>query len=187
METFNEQLQSWMPFFSTTAQISGGLVGLVFVALTFNNKTLGRRGDPYLRALAEQTFADFVMVMLISLSLLVPHIEAGFLQKILITLSAVEILRLAMKVVDARRSAGPGVARRDILQRFWLSIMARGLIVWAGLSISPANAASAGFWRLLFAGILVLLLSGARSAWLLVVHEGDRAGTGPAAPAGPIR
>jgi len=50
MGDFGQQTAEWGGYFSTFAQVSGGLVGFVFVALTFNGKLVAA-GNPALRDL----------------------------------------------------------------------------------------------------------------------------------------
>lgn len=66
MESFLQVTRDWTNFCEALAQISGALLGLVFVALTFNPRLPGNGKDPVLGALAHQTFADFALLMLVS-------------------------------------------------------------------------------------------------------------------------
>ena len=54
MNDFAATLTSFANFFGAAAQVSGALVGLVFVALTYNSRLLGDGGHAGLRALAQQ-------------------------------------------------------------------------------------------------------------------------------------
>lgn len=167
MNGFEQQLGEFSTYFGAVAQISGGLLGLVFVALTFNPQRLALRHDIAMRSLAQQVFADFLMVMVIGLLLLIPHTAAGQISLLLIVTAGVGIVRIARSVFALRREMS---SRSMILQRFWLSlighagILAAGCLLWSGGNLDA-------LWSALLMSPLVLLIAGARSAWLLVMHS----------------
>gem|GEM_PF-1608554 len=180
--SFSDQALEWNAFFSAVAQVSGGLVGLVFVALTFNGK-LANGGDPALRDLARQTFADFLNVLVVSLTLLVPHTLAanvGLFSMVFGSIGALRIMRALLRVL---KSGDPN-AGKQLLQRFLLSMVGNiGLLIAGILLFIPENNGSA-FWSTLFGSIIGLLRSGSRSAWMLVAPDrdgrsGDRLLNGP--------
>jgi hypothetical protein len=113
----------WANFFGALAQVSGGLVGLVFVALTFNSKALGVNGDPMLGALARQTFADFLILLLVSLVMLTPHMEAANVGLMLLLFCCVDTARIVQSLLRLRSQLrGPsvtGVSRSASCCRPW--------------------------------------------------------------------
>jgi hypothetical protein len=175
MDDFYQQLVQWNAFFSSTAQVSGGLVGLVFVALTFKPEAMGlsgSSGDIGLRKLARQTFADFINVLLISLLMLVPFskIQVGYSMTLI---GVIGLQRVARSVIAVMRH-GRGVAGgRKVLLRFWLSFLGNAALTAAGVGLGLHRIRMDVFWSLLFASLILLLVSGARSAWMLVMHDSD--------------
>jgi hypothetical protein len=171
VDAFSQMAQDWSAFFSAVAQVSGGLVGLVFVALTFNTRTLGVDGDPMLKALAQQTFGDFVMLLLVSLVMLVPHPLALSVGLTILLFSTVDMVRIVRNLLRLRRHLrGPG-GDWAITRRFVLSGLARLLLGWMGVLLIRDAAGPDAIGSMLFGGVMMLLLSGCRSAWLLVVPE----------------
>jgi hypothetical protein len=73
MDPNDIHIENWSSFFGSIAQVSGGLVGLVFVALTFKPEMFGAAGDVGMRKLAGQVFSDFLNVLLVSLVMLIPY------------------------------------------------------------------------------------------------------------------
>ena len=169
--TFSQMLQDWSNFFSALAQVSGGLVGLVFVALTVNAKALGAKGDPLLGALARQTFGDFVSLLLISLVMLVPTTGGLNTGVTLFAFVALDMVRLGFNLLRLRRNLGAQAGRGEIWQRFALSGTAHGLLAAAGVLLFDGDVRPQTTGALLFGGIIMMLLSACRSAWLLVGHE----------------
>lgn len=168
--SFAEQAAEWSAFFSAAAQVSGGLVGLVFVALTFNGKLAGA-GESGLRDLARQTFADFINVLVLSLALLVPHTQPENVCVVMTILGGFGIYRILRALLAIRRQRHAQTAARQLVQRFLLSMLGNaGLLAGGALLLQPQFNAQA-FWSALFGSVLGLLVSGSRSAWLLVVPD----------------
>lgn len=172
MDDFHQQLQQWSAFFSSTAQVSGGLVGLVFVALTFKPEAMGLSGaggDIGLRKLARQTFADFINVLLVSLLMLVPYsgVQIGYSMALVGVLGLQRVARSVLAILRSRHQA----SRRTVLLRFWLSFLGNLSLSLAGFGLALGEIRADVFWSLLFAALILLLISGARSAWMLVMHD----------------
>lgn len=174
MDSFSQMTQDWANFFGALAQVSGGLVGLVFVALTFNARALGTGGDPLLGALARQTFGDFLILLLISLVMLTPHFASANVGATLLSFVAIDMLRLVRSLMRLRRHLRGPSGRWEVIQRFVLSGMAHLLLGLVGLELMRGNTAPGVTGSTLFAGIILMLLSGCRSAWLLVIQEVDK-------------
>ena len=170
---FPQMLLDWAGFFSALAQVSGSLVGLVFVALTFNAKVLGAGSNPMLAALAQQTFADFLLLLMISLVMLVPHTGAGNVGLILIFLSTIDTLRIIRTLLSLRSDLRKIASSWWIARRFLLSGLGHAQILWLGVELIRVGYESSFTGALLFSGTVVLLISGCRSAWLLLVHQAD--------------
>lgn len=171
MEDFAQMTQDWAAFFSALAQVSGSLVGLVFVALTFNAKALGVGGNPMLGALAQQTFADFLLLLLISLLMLVPHISAGNIGALFMIFSALDILRIVRNLLRLRAHLRAPAGGWQVTRRYLLSGLAHIQLLWFGIDLIRGTSNVSLTFSLLFSGIFLLLLSGCRSAWLLLVHR----------------
>ena len=173
MDSFSQMTQDWAGFFSALAQVSGGLVGLVFVALTFNAKSLGVGGNPVLGALAQQTFADFVLLLLISLMMLVPHTAATNIGLMFAAISVLDSLRILRTLLRLRFSLHAPSGGWWIARGFLLSGLGHIQILWLGIELMRPGYDEGLVGSLLFSGIIVLLISGCRTAWLLLLHQGE--------------
>lgn len=164
-------LGAFAAYFSPIAQVAGALLGLVFVALTFNPKTLGMRHDPGLRSLAEQVFADFLMVMIVSLILLIPGDVVPAVSTVMALLGVLGLLRLvrsAWVLVRSHRA----LQSRALLLRFWLSALGNAGFILAGIYMARGTVPGIAGLALV-ASPLMLLVSGSRSAWFLVMRNTD--------------
>ena len=173
LDSFSQMTVDWAGFFSALAQVSGSLVGLVFVALTFNAKALGVGGNPMLAALAQQTFADFLLLLLISLVMLVPHTSAGNVGAVFVGLSIADTVRILRKLLQLRSRLRTPTGSWEITRRFLLSGLAHVLILGVGIELLSGNRDPSVTGSLLFTGTVLLLFSGCRSAWLLLVHQSE--------------
>lgn len=170
MNDYQGVLAGFANYFGAIAQVSGALVGLVFVALTFNNSALGKDGHPGMRALARQVFADFLMVLFLALMLLLPGIPQPYLGSVLLGLSVVGILRIARNVIELLRDPRHRHQRWLLLQRFGLSFIGSIFFLTAG-ALAIQGRQDSAFWSLVASAPILLLISGSRSAWLLVTHN----------------
>lgn len=173
MDNFSQMTQDWAGFFSALAQVSGGLVGLVFVALTFNGKALGVGGNPMLGALAQQTFADFVLLLMISLLMLVPHTSAGNIGALFILFSAIDTVRIVRNLLSLRSHLRTPAGGWQVTRRYLLSGLAHIQLLWFGIDLIRGSSNASLTYSLLISGIFLLLISGCRSAWLLLGHQGE--------------
>ena len=173
MDSFSQMTQDWAGFFSALAQVSGGLVGLVFVALTFKPKDLGAGGDPMLGALARQTFYDFLLLLFISLLMLVPHMSTMNLAVIMLAVGGIGCGRILATLVRLRRHLRGSGGGWVIGRRFMLGALAHVTLGGAGVEMLLPKASADVSVSLLLNGVLMLLLSGCSSAWLLVLHEAE--------------
>lgn len=171
MNDFAATLTSFANFFGAAAQVSGALVGLVFVALTYNSRLLGDGGHAGLRALAQQVFADFLLVLMLALIMLVPGISPLNLGVILILLALVGSSRIARSLMALLRDASRRGELVGLLRGFGLSLAGNVCFLIAGW-LAIRGTSNSDFWSLLVSGTLALLISGSRSAWLLVTHPG---------------
>ncbi|MGH8184856.1 MAG: hypothetical protein ACREPH_14465 [Rhodanobacteraceae bacterium] len=169
MQDFTTQLVALHPFFGSVAQIGGTLLGLIFVALTFNPRTLGMRHDPILRSLAEQIFSDFVMVMLLSLWLLIPQADTRQIGAVVAAIAVAGMLRFARNSLFPLLRA-PRTVGLQPLQRFWLSLLGHIGFLVAGILLYQ-HAQPSIVWSALVSSPILLLVSGARSTWLLVMRS----------------
>jgi hypothetical protein len=171
LDSFSQMAQEWAGFFSAMAQVSGGLVGLVFVALTFNSKALGVGGDPALGTLARQTFSDFLILLVVSMLMLAPHVPGWEIGLMLLILGAVTTLRVLVTLPRSRRQAVASSGGWSVAGRFLLSAVGRAMLGVAGYELLIGNPNSDVAGSALLSGAMMLVISGCRSAWLLVLQE----------------
>jgi len=162
--------ESWHDFYITMGTASASLIGLLFVALSFNLDSVIADSRDDLRAFAEQAFNSFSWVLLIAVFFLIPEQSPAFLGGIYLllgVLASYRLLRRAPTVWRGRRRDRLGEA---VFWRFVLPVAAVLGLVAAGIGLMVGQL-SALYW--LVAVIIGLLMSAARSSWDLLVKVGE--------------
>ena len=109
-------IAEWHDFYIVAGTAAATLVGLLFVGLSVNVDEVMAPDRPDLRALAEQAFASFTYVLLISLFFLVPGQDPLTIGIELAVLGVIGLLRV-LRPPGAR--VRPGVARDSGASSRW--------------------------------------------------------------------
>jgi hypothetical protein len=161
---------SWHDFYLTMGTASASLIGLLFVALSLNLDAITETSNDDLRALAEQSFNSFSLVLLIAVVFLIPSgnpASYGVAYLVLGVGAGYRMLRRAPVVWRSRRRdrLGEGVFWRFVLPGFAILIL---VVSGFGLIFGQPSAL---YW--LVSVIIGLLMSAARSSWDLLVKVGE--------------
>jgi hypothetical protein len=73
MEHFADDVVAWSTFYFTLAAVSGTLLGLLFVAISLNITSLRESKFADLRNMGNQTYVNYLLILLSSLVFLIPH------------------------------------------------------------------------------------------------------------------
>ena len=160
METFNESLTKWQPFFTAVAGATATLIGLLFVSLSINREKITAQEDRVLLRLAQRSFADFLFAMFIALMFLIPCLEPRSLAIPLFCVAAMRGFWLARSIC---RSSGSGKLREQILPV--LSTLALFVTCY------QIYRAQILVTFLLVPIIAMLVLNASRNAWALLIME----------------
>ncbi|MEO8460301.1 MAG: hypothetical protein ABI451_07215, partial [Dokdonella sp.] len=83
------------------------------------------------------------------------------------------IARSLFAIHQVGRASRIGPRNREVVRRFGLSCLGNACLLGSGVLLLAGIGSLSGFWSLLFGGVMILLISGTRSAWLLVAHESE--------------
>ena len=166
--------ESWHDFYLTAGAAAAALIGLLFVGISINLDAFTTDEGTGIRLLAEQAFANFVFVLVISLMVLIPdqdQISLSIQLGIVGVLGTFRIVRRALML--RRRPAKVFGGWRYVARRFGLSALASvGVIAVAALV--RTNPTASFYW--LVGVILIYLTSAADSAWDLLIEVGRQRG-----------
>ena len=176
MQDFSQELVAWQPFFITLASVCATLAGLLFVAVSLHPDRAHEQRKVHLRNLAHNTFGDFLQVLFIGIFYSVPLANASFYAMANLCIVAAGMKELVPRMVHAWRGTKDEPHRAYFLSRVGLSLVGRGFLVLAALMFLFAPGDHKQLWNdmmLVFSGCLVLLISGLRNAWFLLLQELD--------------
>jgi hypothetical protein len=160
---------SWHDFYLTAGAAAAALIGLLFVGISINLDEFTTDDGAGVRILAEQAFANFVFVLVISLMVLIPDQDQASLTIQLAIVGVLGTLRIIRRAITMRRRMEPSAGWRFVVRRLGLAAVACvGVIAIAALV--QRNPISAFYW--LVGVILIYLTSAADSAWDLLVEVG---------------
>ncbi|EEF58035.1 hypothetical protein [Pedosphaera parvula] len=166
MESFNDLITRWQPFFSAVAGVTATLAGLLFVSLSINREKITAQENRKLLRLAQRSFADYLYALFISLMFLMPNHESFGLAIPLFMVVAVRVWFLVRVMRRSRKGENPatlGGLRENVIQ----IISCLGLVA-AGVEIYRGEVIATFF---LVPVIALLLCNASMNAWLLLVME----------------
>jgi hypothetical protein len=168
MESFNDVLIKWQPFFNAIAGVAATLAGLLFVALSLNRERITGQENRILLRLAQRSFGDFLYALFIALMFLIPCFRSRDLVIPLVILLAfrgqwlVRAFYRTRKMTREKRAALK-VAREYLFQTIsWLALLAATIEIYRGEMAAT---------YLLVPVVALLLYNATRNAWQLLIME----------------
>lgn len=174
MQDLNDVLREWQVFYATVAGASATLMGLLFIALSLEGGLSARRDDEYAKAMARQTFSEFLLVLMIALVLLVPRQSPLGLGVALLALAATYAIPSGIRLLDAARHRRSHESARFLLRVFGVSLA--GCLGVIGVAVAVLLHWWIAFHLLVFM-LAAFLTGGSRYAWFLLTHRATRGET----------
>jgi hypothetical protein len=168
---FGEAVASWHDFHAALAGIAATLIGLLFVGLALNPAVMRDDGPDGMRTWAGLTFHNFLIVLAIALTALIPDQTAPGMGIPLAILGAQGVYRVARDIGRARRDPDPDWQGMRALGRFAAPGLGYVLCVWAAVLAWQEDTAA---MDVLVWVIFLLLMSAAASCWDLLKAIGNQ-------------
>ena len=166
--TFDQQIVLWQPFFTTVAAVSATLVGLLFVSLSINREKIAAASNRILLRLAERSFSDFIIVLLVALFFLIPAEGRRALAVELLALAAFRLRRLAVQILSNLRGGKPAAVGGLLMEYMLPAFTILGLVA-SGIGIYREDIRAVYYCTVPV--IAILLVRASRNAWLLLLME----------------
>ena len=160
--------QSWHDFYIVAGTASATLVGLLFVSLSLHLRAVLAR--PEVRGLARATLANFAVVLLVALVVVIPE-DARSAGVTFQAIGAASILIIAAPVLAASRSRTRTIPIWLLAMRLGLSVLDYAGILAAGVLLTTGALHSA--FVVLAVATIVLLVISLRNTWDLLVSVGE--------------
>jgi 4-amino-4-deoxy-L-arabinose transferase-like glycosyltransferase len=161
---------TWHDFYLTAGAAAAALIGLLFVGVSINLDQFTTDDSTGVRILAEQAFANFIFVLVISLFVLIPDQDQTSLSLQLSIVGILGTFRIVRRAIRIRQgSAGPFTDWRYVARRLGLPAAASLGVIAVAVLVSTKPVTSF-YW--LVSVILIYLTSAADSAWDLLIEVG---------------
>jgi hypothetical protein len=174
LDAFTQTFAAWQTFFIALAGIGATLAGLLFVAISLHPANKDVAAKTNLRRMAEHTFADLVQVLFIGVCFAAPGQIPLFYAIVSLVIVVAGVREPARRLWETWRDQTHDVHRKHFMRRLGLSLLGRGLLLAGGVMLylfhgtGPQVEQAMMFF---FSGGLVLLISGMRNAWFLILQE----------------
>ena len=162
-------IQDWSNFGQVVGASSGALVGLLFVAVSFNRDRIAHNRS--LRASASQTLVLFMLPLVASIVLLTPRQPHWVLGIELIALAVVGGLSLTIVGRGKKTSSTEELSRlAQLLDHSSANLLTTLLILVAGVTFLAGHGGSL-YW--LLPAVVFALVSGTLHAWWFLMESPD--------------
>ena len=165
--SYQTAVSGWHDFYIVAGTASATLVGLLFVGLSLHLRIVVASSD--LRSLARVTLANFSVVLLVALFMVIPEGQSAAAWQ-LIGSGVVSLVITSPSLVAAGRSRGRTLRLRRLVLRFGLSVLSYVAVIVAGVML--LSSVTSAFTWLLIATVVLLVVS-LRNTWDLLVTVGD--------------
>jgi hypothetical protein len=147
------------------------LVGLLFVSLSLNIKAITRQENTELRVLAEQTFANFIFVLLFAVFFLIPNQGPIGLGLPLLGVGGFGLYSTLNHFYQTRHKYARVLGRRSLASRFITPTICYVTLIIIAISVLLGQTDGL-YW--LVAVMILLIVSASFNAWdLLLRMKGD--------------
>src|SRR5438270_5748683 len=165
---FQAVAAGWHDFYIVAGTAAATLVGLLFVGLSLHLRAVLSRSE--VRSLARVTLANFGVVLLVSLFIVIPQGAASASPELIVT-GAYSFVIVLPSLVSAGRSGTRTLRMTQLVMRFGFSALCYAGVIAAGALVG-GHAFEAAF-NALVAVTIVLLVVSLRNSWDILVGVGE--------------
>jgi hypothetical protein len=156
---------AWAPFFETAAEASAGLVGLVIVAVSVNIRPI--LDQPHLPSRAGATIGALVLIMIGSLSALIPQSLGAWGGEVLGFSMVIWLQHLLAARVILRTHRQTPRPMRELIAAIGLGQL-QTIPYLIGAAMALTGGAAGVYW--IVGGMIATLAFSVFSAWVLLVE-----------------
>jgi len=169
MDAFAQAVEAWHDFYIMVGTAAATLIGLLFVSLSLNASVIRRKSNADLRALAAQTFGNFLSVLMFAVVFLIPSQVPEGLGLPLVAVGGFQLYNTVSRLLEARRM-GPRVwGRRGLTLRYVIPGVCFATLMIIAASVLLGRTGGL-YW--LVPVMILLLVAASRNAWDLLMRLG---------------
>ncbi|HEY2070061.1 MAG TPA: hypothetical protein VGG48_10945 [Rhizomicrobium sp.] len=159
-------MQIWFGFYSVVAGMAATLMGLLFVSVSINAAAILGDAHENEKRLAEQAFANYLAVLLVSLFAIFPTLTISQLGSSALAVTALGSVWVLVRLYQVVMSPQESGLRLQALRRQFSSLLGYGMLIYAAARM----AFGPGDTRNLFGVAVIVLLSSATAvSWGLLL------------------
>lgn len=158
-------MASWFEFYAVIGASAATLTGLLFVAVSMNAAAALSKGPKGSRRLAEQTFENYLAVLMVSLLALFPDLGAVIFGRIVLTVTASWTVWVLIRLYQAAAEPSVHETRLTALRHHLPTLIGFGLLVYSAARMALSGADT---HDTIAAACIVLLFSATEKAWGLI-------------------
>jgi hypothetical protein len=158
-------MQAWFNFYAVIGACAATLMGLLFVALSMNAVAALKKGPEGSRRLAEQTFENYLAVLMVSLLALFPDMSLTSFGRITLLVTGAWTVWVLVRLYQAATEPSVHETRPVAIRRHVSTLIGFGLLIYS----AGRMALDGGDTRdTLAAANIVLLFSATEKSWGLL-------------------
>jgi hypothetical protein len=171
MQSFNDVVTHWQPFFNAIAGVAATLAGLLFVALSINRDKITGQKTRVFHRIARRSFGDLIFTLFIALLFLMPVYEPTTLGRPLLIPAAFRAFWVVVSVWRTLRGASATADSRKAMGQF--REHAFSIISMVGLVVASIQICRGSFGAifLLVPVTSLMLYNASLNAWQLLMME----------------
>jgi len=167
-ESFGHVLERWHDYYLMVGTAAATLLGLLFVALSFNIDILLHDQRAHLMDLARQTFHVFITALIVALIALMPDLPDRIRGVDLAVIGTLLFMPTLRNLLRIRSQTDRTISQRVLIARTLAPLLASAILIYGGLCMFRRQGVDT---LMTFSSASLLLLgSGAGSAWDLMVR-----------------
>ena len=159
-------MTAWFSFFEMIGGAAATLLGLLFVSTSVNAKAILSDAHRHSRRLAEQAFQNYLAILMISLSALIPGQSVWGGSFFILVTAGVWAAWVVVRVVGTLRDPLQGSTRLRVVRRYSASVIGFGMLVYSGARMALAHRNELTFTAV---GLMLLLISATIVSWELLL------------------
>ena len=167
MNPFTQAIDGWHDFYVLIGTASATLVGLLFVSLSLNAEAISKKTNADLRALAEQTFATFLFVLLFAVIFLIPNQDHLGLGLPLLCIGGIGLFSTVSHFLSTRHSEPRQWGRGGIANRFIVPTVCYIVLLIIAVTVLLGQTGSL-YW--LVPVMILMVLTSSFNAWNLLLR-----------------
>jgi hypothetical protein len=169
-------MQPWFDFYEMIGAAAATLLGLLFVSVSVNARTILGTGRKHPKRLAEQAFQNYLAVLFISLIALFAGLSANAFGDCILGATAIWGFWIFTRVYASLADPDSRESRMQMVRRYISPLVGFGLLVYSGFEMVRGEGYQA---QNVATALLVLLVSATVVSWELLVSVAAESFTTP--------